>query len=207
MTGIKALKIFVSLLTVMGPFTSLPTFIALAGKMSRVERYRIARKATFISFSILLVSALAGEALFRLIGISISSFRIAGGVVLLLMGVSMLQAKKTSMKSTKGEIEEAMEKDDISVFPLATPLIAGPGSISTVFIYANESSDFINIATIVLAAALSCVIIYFLLKYSKIIQKAMGKTGLNIVTRLMGLILSAMAIEFIINGIKASFNL
>jgi multiple antibiotic resistance protein len=207
MTSLKALKIFVSLLTVMGPFTCLPTFIVLTGEMSRVERYRIARKATTISFFILLVAALVGEAVFELIGISVPSFRIAGGVVMLLMGISMLQAKKTSIKSTKSEIEEAMEKDDISVFPLATPLIAGPGAISTVFIYANESGKFINIGTIVLASALSCIIIYFLLKYSKIIQKVMGKTGLNIITRLMGLILSALAVEFIINGIKASFNL
>jgi multiple antibiotic resistance protein len=207
MNWILYAKIFIAIFMIMGPFLIIPTFNTLTEGMSRVERYRISKKATIISAIILIISALVGEQVFTSLGISVNSFRIAGGILLLLMGISMLHAKKSAVKATEAELEEAKDKDDISVFPLATPLIAGPGAISTVILFSSTYRDFISILVNILSVIISSIIIYFLLKYSKIIYKSIGKTGANIITRIMGLILSAMAVEFIIIGIKSSFLL
>jgi len=201
-------KAFISILTIMGPFTVIPVFISMTEGMSQIQRRRTARKAMFVSASILIVSTIVGETLFDALGISLSSFRIAGGILVLIMGINMLHAKRSGTRATQEELNEAMEKNDVSVFPLGTPLIAGPGSISTVILLSTGSNRGLLVVSMIVAAIIiSSLIIYYLLRYSHLIYKAMGHTGMNIMMRLMGLLLSAMAVEFIIDGIKQSLNL
>jgi len=200
-------KAFISILTIMGPFTVIPAFISMTEGLSQSQRNKTARKAMFVSASILIVSTVIGESLFDLLGISIPSFRIAGGILVLIMGINMLHAKRSATRATQAELNEAMERNDISVFPLGTPLIAGPGAISTVILLSTgDHRGLFPIIMIVLVVMISSLIIYYLLRYSHLIYKAMGHTGMNIMMRLMGLILSAMAVEFIIDGIRQSFN-
>jgi len=201
-------KALLSILTIMGPFTVIPAFISMTEGMSQSQRNKIARKAMLVSASILIVSTIIGETLFDVLGISIPSFRIAGGILVLIMGVNMLHAKRSGARATQEELNEAMEKNDVSVFPLGTPLIAGPGAISTVILLSTgEHKGLLVVLMIILSVIISSLVIYYLLRYSHLIYKAMGHTGMNIMMRLMGLLLSAMAVEFIIDGIKQSLNL
>jgi multiple antibiotic resistance protein len=201
-------KAFISILTIMGPFTVIPVFISMTEGMSQTQRRRTARKAMFVSASILIVATVAGESLFNVLGISLPSFRIAGGILVLIMGINMLHAKRSGTRATQEELKEAMEKNDVSVFPLGTPLIAGPGAISTVILFSTgRDNSLVSIILIIVAVLISSLIIYYLLRYSHLVYKAMGNTGMNIMMRLMGLILSAMAVEFIIDGIRQSFYL
>ena len=201
------IKTFVTVLMIMGPFMVIPTFVSLTEGMSQKQINRIASRAIFVAFGILIVSASAGEKVFELLSISVSSFRIAGGILILLMGINMLHAKRSSLKATDSEIEEAMEKNDVSVFPIATPLIAGPGAISTVILFSTTGENrLMSFIFVIISVILSSVIILYLLKYSHLIYRFLGQTGTNIMSRLMGLLLSAMAIEFIISGIRSSFT-
>lgn len=190
----------------MGPFTVLPVFITMTDGMSQSQRNHVARKAMLVSSAILIMATVAGEEIFYWLGISISSFRIAGGILVLLMGINMLHAKRSSVRATDSELEEAKVREDIYVFPLGTPLIAGPGAISTVVLFSTGHRNFTTIFTVVASVLVSAIIFYFMLRYSRYIYKVLGETGNNIIMRLMGLVLSAMAVEFIISGIKDSFS-
>ncbi len=204
--SVSVLKIFISVFTIMGPFTVLPVFVTMTDGMSQFQRNLIARKAMIVSSSILILATIAGDEIFHWLGISVSSFRIAGGILVLLMGINMLHAKRSSVRATDSELEEAKVRDDIYVFPLGTPLIAGPGAISTVVLFSTGQKTFHNLFIVILSVILSSILFYLLLRYSRYIYKAIGETGNNIMMRLMGLILSAMAVEFIIDGIKESFS-
>jgi multiple antibiotic resistance protein len=199
-------KILISVFMIMGPFTVIPTFVSLTHGMSQRQINRIARRSIYVAFGILFVSAIAGEKIFMLLGISIPSFKIAGGILILLMGINMLHAKRSAIKATDSEIEEAMERNDISVFPIGTPLIAGPGAISTVVLFSTVGSRVTSVTFVLISVIISSIIIHYLLKYSHLIYRVLGQTGTNIMTRLMGLILSAMAIEFIVDGVRSIFN-
>jgi len=201
-----AIKIFVSLFTVMGPFSIVPSFVAMSENYSESKKHKIALKAIILAGLILFTCVILGEGLFKFFGIGIGSFRIAGGILLLLMGINMLNAKTPRTKVTDKEIEDASSNDDISVFPLATPLIAGPGAISTVIIHASHLETKLNGVLVILLVVTVCLcILYVFLRYSKYIYKVFGSTGLNIMMRLMGLILSSIAVEQIIKGIKVNF--
>lgn len=202
----SVLKVFISVFTIMGPFTVLPVFITMTDGMSQSQRNHVARKAMLVSSAILIMATVAGEEIFYWLGISISSFRIAGGILVLLMGINMLHAKRSSVRATDSELEEAKIREDIYVFPLGTPLIAGPGAISTVVLFSTGHRNFTTIFTVVASVLVSAIIFYFMLRYSRYIYKVLGETGNNIIMRLMGLVLSAMAVEFIISGIKDSFS-
>ncbi len=202
----SVLKVFISVFTIMGPFTVLPVFITMTDGMSQSQRNHVARKAMLVSSAILIMATVAGEEIFYWLGISISSFRIAGGILVLLMGINMLHAKRSSVRATDSELEEAKVREDIYVFPLGTPLIAGPGAISTVVLFSTGHRNFTTIFTVVASVLVSAIIFYFMLRYSRYIYKVLGETGNNIIMRLMGLVLSAMAVEFIISGIKDSFS-
>jgi len=201
-----AIKIFVSLFTVMGPFSIVPSFITMSENFTEAKKKKIALKAILLAGLILFICTIIGEGIFKVFGIGIGSFRIAGGILLLLMGINMLNAKTPRTKVTDKELEDASSNDDISVFPLATPLIAGPGAISTVIIHAAHLETKINGVLVILAVVSVCLsILYIFLRYSSYIYKVFGNTGLNIMMRLMGLILSSIAVEQIIKGIKVNF--
>lgn len=150
---------------------------------------------------ILLISAYSGNYLLDFFGIDIDSFRVAGGILLLLMSVHMLQAKISTVKTNENEQSEAVEKEDVAVVPLAIPLLAGPGSISTVILFSSTMPGFLDKIVLGVIIIMAALLILPTLILSKPIGQRLGATGLNIATRIMGLILAAISVKFILEGI------
>jgi len=199
------LKIFIGLVAIVNPLGIIPIFISLTAN----ENFKQRRKTTnmvAIGVTVILLSALFfGELLLEFFGISIHSFRVGGGILILLMAISMLHAKTSPIRQTKEESDESVEMENVAIVPLAMPLLAGPGGISTVILAAHKSTGFVHYSIIALGIVLLGVLTWISLRLSPLISKRISATGLNIFTRIMGLILAAIAIEFIANGIKGLF--
>ena len=202
-TTILALATFFATI---GPIDVAAMFTALTVNQTSQQRRLIAIRGSLIGAAILLVFALVGEYLLSSLGISLAALRIAGGVLLLLIGIEMVFARSSGGTSTTDEEEqEALAKPDISVFPLATPLIAGPGAMgAAIILMANQSGNILGQAIILgsLLAVLLLTLISMLLAGK--IQKLLGVTGMHVITRVMGVLLSALAVQFMIDGIKQS---
>jgi multiple antibiotic resistance protein len=199
------LSTFIAVFFILDPFAAVPVYLMLTERFSAVMTARIRKKATLIAGSILLVFALTGLAIFKLFGITLPAFQIAGGILLLLFGLAQLNANRPRVREE--ERTESMERDDVSVFPLGTPLLAGPGSISTVVLMSTEAGNPVRKGLLVLAILLAVAATYLVLRAAPRLLKVLGRTGLNILTRLMGMILTAIAVQFILNGLKASFEI
>jgi len=201
------IKAYTSIFFVMGPFSIIPFFVSLTEKSDKREKDQVINKATVTSFFICLFFALTGNFVFRLFGITIDSFRVAGGLLLLLMAISMLQAHQSKIRVNEEEQLDSMEKEDISVFPLSIPLIAGPGTITTVVLFTGEAVIPIHYAILLLALLLSSLSMFIILKFSHKVYEVIGKSGINILTRLIGLILATMGVEFILKGVQSYLKL
>ncbi len=195
------IKIFTTLLAIVNPFGVIPIFVSLTDGMAEDERKHVVRTTCIAVAVILVAAALVGKPLLNFFGVSIASFKVGGGILLLLMAISMMQARHTQSKQTPEEAAEAEEKESIAVVPIAMPLLAGPGAISTVIIYADVSSRPLHIALMLLIAVLIAVSTWVSLNVAGPVRKVLGRTGINIATRLMGLLLAAIAIEFITGGL------
>jgi multiple antibiotic resistance protein len=198
-------KILVALLAVINPLGAIPIFITLTPGEDMEARQKIAKTSSLSATLILLVALFAGEWMLAFFGISVSSFRVGGGILILLMAVSMLQAQLSPTVQTKEEAEESDRKQDIAIVPFATPLLAGPGAMSTVVLEAHKGSGVGHYASISLAIILIGACIWTALHLAPLISQRLGKTGINVFTRIMGLILAAIAVEFIANGLKGLF--
>jgi multiple antibiotic resistance protein len=196
------IKIFTSLLAIVNPLGVIPVFVSLTRSSNEQERRHIARTTSMTVAVILIAAALVGKLLLDFFGVSIDSFKVGGGILLLLMSIAMMQAKHTQSKQTPEEAEEAEEKESIAVVPIAMPLLAGPGAISTVIIYANASFQPMQISVIVISSLLVALLTYIALIVANPLSKVMSKTSINIATRLMGLLLAAIAVEFITGGLS-----
>jgi len=194
------IKIFTTLLAIVNPLGVVPIFISLTSGLVAQERKRIARTTSTAVAVVLIVATLFGKPLLNFFGVSIASFKVGGGILLLLMAIAMMQAKHTPSKQTPEEAEEAEEKESIAVVPIAMPLLAGPGAISTVIIYADVSFQPFHIGLIIFSIVLISLLTWVALNVATPIRKMLSKTGINIATRLMGLLLAAIAIEFIAGG-------
>ena len=199
------LKIFVALLAVTNPLGAISLFITLTPGESTKTRQKIAKIASFSATLILLVALVGGEWTLAIFGISVSSFRVGGGILILLMAISMLQAELSPTVQTKEEAEESNRKHDIAVVPLATPLLAGPGGISAVVVEAHKGTSLGHEMLLGLTIIIIGICLWIALHLAPLISKRLGKTGINVFTRIMGLILSAIAVEIIANGIKGLF--
>lgn len=201
------LNAFVSLIVIVDPVALVPVFMSLTQRMPANERNKNASRACWISFILLLVFAFAGEILLKLMGISEAAFQIAGGFLLMIAAVEMVIAHHTGMTSTTpGEEKEAIKGKDITVFPLAIPLISGPGALTTVVLLMQEGEkSYQHQAILVGIILLVMIITYIFLRSATIIQKILGVTGSNVITRVFGIILTALATQFIISGIKTAF--
>ncbi len=188
-----------SLFAIVDPFAVIPVFLSLTDRYNPTERKALVRRAALISAGILGLFALSGEMIFRIFGISMAAFRIAGGILLLLLGIAQLNATRERVKSE--EETESYARDDISIFPLATPLLAGPGAISTVVLQAGQDPHWFWKSLLLLAIALVFLASYFILTSAPHVFHILGKTGLNLLTRLMGIILTAIAVQFIVDGL------
>jgi len=195
-----AAKAFLTLFVVMDPVGLGPVFIALAGDRSPDEQKTMARRAVKVAGGVLLAFALLGPALLGYLGISLDAFRIAGGLLLFKIAVDMVFAQRE--RETEEEKAEASLRHDISVFPLAIPLLAGPGAITSVMILTAEARSVSGGLLIVLAAvALVLLLAYAALAASRRLARLLGQTGVNVVTRVLGVLLSALAVQYVADGV------
>jgi len=196
-------KFLVALLAIVNPLGIIPIYISLTAQYSELERNRIARLVILSATSILLITAFFGEWVLEFFGISINSFRVGGGIMLLLMAISMLNNASNTLSQNKDIADQAGES--IAVVPLAMPLLAGPGAISTVIINAYKGQGVEHYLFICIDILILGLILWAILKLVPWIAKHMSVVGVHISTRIMGLILAAIAVEFIANGLKGLF--
>jgi len=201
-----ALVAFTTFFATIGPPDVAVAFAALTPKNAATERRSIAVKATLVAALILLFFAFLGQPLLDYLGISLAALRAAGGILLLLIAIDMVFARESGGLSTTAEEEaEAAQRDDISVFPLATPLIAGPGAIgAAILLVANAQGDAIRIAIVVGALVAVLIVGLALMLMAAQVQKLLGLTGVHVMTRILGILLAALAVQFLFDGIKQS---
>jgi multiple antibiotic resistance protein len=193
------LKDFLALFAVIDPIGLAPLFITIAGHHSLEEQSRIAGRSVLVAASILLGFILGGNFLLRYLNISIEAFQVAGGVLLFKLAVDMVF--NAPEPQTEAEEKEAEKQGDVSVFPLAIPLIAGPGTLASIIILDNEAAAYYFGQVMILAGALVVLLIaYVLMCLSGRLAQLLGQTGINVVTRVLGVLLSAMAVQYIANG-------
>lgn len=202
-----AIYAFVTFFVVLDPLGMGPIFIALTRGEPAAFRRQMAIRGTVIAAIILLVFAFAGDLLLRSLGVSIAAFRIAGGVLLFLISFDMLFAHATPIRrTTERETEEAEAKHDISVFPLAIPLIAGPGGLTSVVLLMGRAGNNMMMELVVLGTmALVLAIILAVLLAADQFTKWLGETGTNVISRVLGIILAALAVQFVIDGVREAF--
>lgn len=189
-----------------GPADLVLVYAALTQKNTRAQRHAMALRATLIAAAILLFFAVFGDAMLKLFGITLPALRIAGGILLLLISIDMVFARHSGGTGTTPEEEnEAQSRPDISVFPLATPLIAGPGAISAVILLATGSGGFnLKWGAVVLALLVILGLCWGAMRVAVPLQRLLGLTGLAVVSRVVGVLLAALAVQFLLDGIKAS---
>ncbi|AOI77504.1 MULTISPECIES: YchE family NAAT transporter [Burkholderia] len=197
------LKSFISLLALINPVGAVPFFLSLTAQQTEAERRRTIRIASVSVFCVMTVTALLGQQIIHFFGISVGSLEVGGGIIMLLMAINMLNAQIGNTRSTPEERDEAELKDNIAVVPLAIPLLTGPGSISTVIVYAASAHHWYERAGLVAIGAALAFLCFVAMRLAEPIANWIGRTGINIATRLMGLMLSALAVEFIVNGLRA----
>lgn len=193
---------FVTLFVVIDPIGLVPIFIALTPGQTAAQRNRIGLRAVFISAVLLTLFGLAGEAILHGIGISISAFRIAGGILLLLTALDMLFERRTQRREGQGHAEA--DDNDPSVFPLATPLLAGPGSLATMILLAGQQSGWQHLVMIHLVMFSVLIIAIALFYLATPLARILGRTGTMVITRLLGMLLAALSVQFVIDGLKGS---
>lgn len=194
---------FVALFVVIDPIGLAPLFVALTAGMSPERRRAIGIRACIVATGILLMFSIFGMGILTFIGISMPAFRIAGGILLFLTALDMLFERRTRRRSDQAEEETSEDADDDpSVFPLAIPLIAGPGAIATVILLVGQTEDTIGYFAVmgVLAAVLALVLVMFL--SASMLERILGKTGITVVTRLLGMLLAALSVQFVLDGLK-----
>ncbi|HEY3346834.1 MAG TPA: YchE family NAAT transporter [Nitrospirota bacterium] len=199
------IKIFTTLLAIVNPLGVIPVFVSLTANATGKKRRQTARTTSLAVALVLIVATLIGQPLLNFFGISIDSFKVGGGILLMLMAVDMMQAKPNQVKQTPEEAEEAIDKESVAVVPVAIPLLSGPGAISTVIIYAQGPFRPVHISMIIVIILLVSMITLAALYVASPISKILSKTGINIATRLMGLLLAAVSVEFIVGGLGHLF--
>jgi len=189
---------FVTLFVIIDPIGLAPLFVALTHGMDARTRRGIAIRACVIAAMLLVLFAALGEAVLGFVGISMPAFRIAGGILLFLTALDMLFERRSKRRE-----DQADERPDPSVFPLAIPLIAGPGAIASVILLTGEMGGLQGFATTVLVMAAVLGIVFALFMVAGLLERALGRTGINVVTRLLGMLLAALAVQFVLDGLRA----
>ena len=190
----------VTMFVVIDPIGIAPLFIALTPGMSRAQRRRVAWRSVLVAGFVLVLFAFFGEAVLGFIGISMPAFRIAGGILLFLTALDMLFERRTKRREDRTDDVPA---DDPSVFPLAIPLMAGPGSIASVILLTGERPGAEGLITVLGVTALTLASMALLLQVSSYLEHAIGKTGIDVITRLLGMLLAALSVQFVLDGLSA----
>jgi multiple antibiotic resistance protein len=199
-----ALRSFLTMLVVVDPMGLVPMFLGLCGDRPPTERGPLARRAVTTAGMILLVFALVGPWLLSRLGISLAAFEVAGGVLLFWIAVRMVFAEHE--RETKAEAAEAMNRPDISVFPLAIPIIAGPGALASIMILVGEAKgEPLGLAVVLATTAAVLLLCHLALRSAEVLVRILGQTGVNVVTRVLGVLLAALAVQYVADGVKRLF--
>jgi multiple antibiotic resistance protein len=191
---------FTSFFTLINPLGTMPIFMTMTADLTDKDRNKIARKATLVSLFTIIAFALSGQLLFNFFGISVNSFRIVGGVIFFMMGMDMLQARLGQVKIKDSEVKSYV--NDISITPLAIPMICGPGAITNSIVLMEDATTLQKKIVLFAAIVITMFITYLILFSSSKIIKILGQTGNNVMMRLMGLIVMVIAVEFFFSGLK-----
>lgn len=201
-----ALITFTSVLFIVDPFAALPSYLAITADETPEARQRTALRASVAMALLLTVFAAGGQWIFQAFGITLPAFRIAGGLILWFVAADMLQAERKTRESSE-ELAEGQAKEDVALTPLAIPILAGPGAISTVMVLAGEARGFSHGIVVYAAILLTALVTWIVLRLGERVVVRLGQTGIRVVTRVMGLLLAAVATQFIVTGVQEAFNL
>jgi multiple antibiotic resistance protein len=193
---------FGSLFAIVDPFAAIPTFLAMTSRDTPAQRRRVARTACMVCAGVMALFAALGPTIFHMFGITLAAFQVAGGLVLMLSALDMLRAQKSALKETPEEFAEGMNKDDIAITPLAVPLLAGPGAITTSIVMAQRATTLPHKAIFFALIGVVSLLSYWTLTIAAASVKRLSSTILNIITRLMGLLLAAIGVQFILSALK-----
>jgi len=198
------IRAFVTFFTIIDPLGLVPVVIGLTAHLNDAQRRMIVTRAIIISATIIAFFALVGRFLLDRLGISLYAFNMAGGALLFLVAVDMLFGRPPGTRETRTEEEEARTRDDISIFPLAIPMIAGPGTIATTILYVDLATpNILNLLSVAAAIITTLVIAWVVMRSSTRIMHLIGRTGILVFSRILGILLAALAIQFLLDGIRA----
>lgn len=198
-------KFFISMISILNPIGALPLFITLTRQYSQEEIKKVAVNCSYAIAATLLISLVFGTYILSFFGISITSFKLAGGILVSMTAISMLKAQQSAEKINQEEVDRQTQIKEIGIVPLAIPMLAGPGAISTSIMYSDKLNNFVEWLGIIIAVTLMSIIIYLILANSRKIREKIGRISLNVMTRIMGLILLAVAVEYMSSGLKGLF--
>jgi multiple antibiotic resistance protein len=201
-----ALVTLTAVLFIVDPVAVVPTYLVITQDETARERRSTAFRACVAMTLLLLVFAATGTALFRAFGITLPAFRTAGGLILWFVAMDMLRGERRTQESRE-EVDEGQAKEDVALTPLAIPMLAGPGAISTVIVLATEARGPAHTFIVYSAIILTGVVSYFTLRLGEPLLTRLGKTGIKVVTRVMGLLLAAVAVQFVLSGVKEAFGI
>lgn len=194
-----------SLFSIVDPFAAVPVFLGLLGDQPREVQRRAALRAALTCLCVLGTFGLAGSLIFRFFGITLPAFKIAGGILLFGVGLEMMQAKRSATRATSAEQAEAETKEDVGLIPLGLPLLSGPGAIATVMVFVGKAPDLPHRLGVVAAIAVISLVAFLVLGSAGFFARLLGQTGINVIGRIMGLILAAISIQFVLEGASEAF--
>ena len=194
---------FVSILFLVDPPGTVPAFMALTGRQTPPQRRKTALVASVTATLTLMGFAAVGNVIFRVLGLTLPAFQIAGGLILFLVALDMIRAQRSTQEDP-AEMKEGSEAADVAIAPLAIPMLAGPAALSTVTVLMAQAQDTSQVALVFLAIALTGLVCYVTLRLADPIQRRLGTTGIHILGRVLGLVLAGIAVQFILNGLKAA---
>jgi multiple antibiotic resistance protein len=201
-----ALVTFTSMLFIVDPIAAVPTYLVITQDETRLERQRTARRACVAMTLLLVVFAATGTLLFRAFGITLPAFRTAGGLILWFVAMDMLRGERRTQEGRE-ELLEGQTKEDVAVTPLAIPMLAGPGAISTVIVLSGQAHGLLEGVVVYGSIVLTGIVSFLALRVGEPLLGRLGKTGIRVVTRIMGLILAAVAAQFVLTGVKEAFGI
>lgn len=194
---------FVSILFLVDPPGTVPAFMALTARHTAQKRKRTALVASVVSAGTLAGFAAVGNVAFRVLGLTLPAFQIAGGLILFLVALDMIRAQRSTQEDPE-EMKEGEHAPDVAVAPLAIPMLAGPAALSTVAVLMSQAKTTIEVALVFLSIALTGIICFITLRLAETIQKRLGTIGIHILGRILGLVLAGIAVQFVLNGLKAA---
>ena len=190
-----------SIFFIVDPIATVPAFLAMTANDTVEKRRRMAKQACWTLFGVLSAFALAGSLIFKVFGITLPALKIAGGLLLFLVAIEMLEARRSGTKEVEEERREGAEKEEIGIAPLGIPMLAGPGAISTAMVLMGQSRNWWQAIPVFVAIAITALSAYYILSAAERVRVRLGETGIRVVMRLMGLVLAAIAVQFVINGV------